>query len=430
MSERDRNQVGRVSRRNFLRTAGSVTLVGPASAVVAECALARQVSARLEEEKRPPNVPEVQISQAVCGAYLRDDFNSGRIDPAIWRTWVNDPGFRVEIDRGELCLRGTSAQLPEAELRKNAALLARYVGVYSQPRAQVDVHVAVGVKMPSGIASDPGAHVVNVHLCGVEPDCYAEVLFGKLESKPLEKWAKDYNGFRCPYQDARGWWFSITNQDPGRYWWRVSGRPLPELGDERTTFHDVLVTYDEPTRLSRGFVKAGERWVQLGEPEHVILGFSRVELKLTDPTPLFGTYREARFNDFRLYPNPKRNPIRFVVRAKAAPYRGPTLRVALYTPDRAHRVSEGYTDQDGIAYLSVSSPHWLAFPVSAMVRIFQGAREIGKASIEAQGVKGLYPGDVWEFDRSEVPHSAAAFTCLAAAPTGGLNDRARTLRNN
>jgi hypothetical protein len=319
MYEKDRNGGGSVSRRDFLRTAGFFPLISPASALAVESALARSASASREAEKCPQTPPDVQISQAVCGAYMRDDFNSGRIDPALWRIFVYDPGFRVEIERGELCLRGTSAKIPDAELRKNAGLLSRYVGVNSRPRGEVDVHVALRVKMPSGIASDPGAHVVNVHLCGVEPDCYSEVLFGKLESKPLETWVKEYSEVKRPYQDARGWWFAVINQDPGRYWWRVSGHALPELGDERTTFHDVLVTYDEPTRLSRGFVRAGDRWVELGEPEHVILGLSQVELKLTDPTPLFGTYREARFDDFRLYPNPKRNPIRFVVRVKGAP---------------------------------------------------------------------------------------------------------------
>jgi hypothetical protein len=55
----------------------------------------------------------VEISQAVCGAYSRDDFSGGAINPAIWETFVLDPGIRVEIDHGELCLRGTNAEIPE-----------------------------------------------------------------------------------------------------------------------------------------------------------------------------------------------------------------------------------------------------------------------------------------------------------------------------
>ena len=189
--------------------------------------------------------------------------------------------------------------------------------------------------MPSGISAEPGAHVVNVHLCGVEPDCYSEVLFGKLEAAAQEALMLEYGKRQVPYQDARGWWFGIINQDPGRFWWRVSGNPIPELGKERNQFYDVLVDYDESTRLSRGFLRLGEKWVQLGEPELVVRGVSKIELKLTNVTPLHGTYREARFDDCRLYPNPRNHPVRVIVKRQASPYLGPRLRVELRTAAEA-----------------------------------------------------------------------------------------------
>jgi hypothetical protein len=397
----DDDRPGRTfSRRYFLSTIARFRSIA-ATALVAESSF----SPILTVSKRPSRASQpvhVEISQAACGAYLRDDFSSGNINPAIWQTMLLDPGMRLEIDRGELCIRGTSAKIPYPELRANAGKLARYAGVTTRPIAPVDADVAVRVKVPSGIAPDPGAHVVCVHLCGIQPDCYSEVLFGKLESKPLEQWVREYMGARYRYRDARGWWFAISDQDPDpARWWRVSGGPLRELGDERVDFHDVLVTYDEPTRLSRGFLKIGERWVQLGEAERLVRGLSQVELKLTDPTPLFGTYREARFADFRFYPSPKRNPVRFVLKNKAAPYRGARLRVAFYTRDHTHRVSEAYTD-GGIASLSVDTPAWLAFPVSATISIFRGEREIARGIVDARGIKGLYPGDAWELDWSQV----------------------------
>ena len=366
-------------------------------------------------QKAPPNGPSrevvtepplVQIRQSACGALLRDDFNSSTINQAVWNASSQDPGVRVEIDGGELCLRGTSAPLSKDVLAENPGALYRYAGLYSRAFPQVDAALAVRVKMPSGISSEPGNHVVNVHLCGVHPDCYSEVLFGKVDAKVNEKNLKEYLGWEQRYQDARGWWFNIVNQEPGGYAWRVSGQPLAEQGNERERFYDVLVDYDEPSRLSRGFLKVGEQWVQLGKAESVIRGISVIELKITNVTPLHGAFREARFDDCRLYPNPRRNPIRFVVQEGGQPYRGPRLRVALYTQEGTRKVSEGETDQQGMGYLSVAESSWVAFPVSAMVRISQQGKEIARSIIEAKGVEGLYPSDVWVFDSRQIRRDA------------------------
>jgi len=397
----EENDERALTRRHFLwKVAG---LSPTAAAALGAANAFTGPPSRVSKAPGHPGAPvDVQITQAACGAYSRDDFSSGAINAAIWQTNTSDPGMRVEIERGELCIRGTCAKIPDAELRTNGGKFAHDIRVQSHPIAVVDADVAVRVKMPSGIAPDPGAHTVNVHLCGIQPDCYSEVVFGKLESKPMVEWGREYLHIQRLYQDARGWWFAIVDQDPGRYWWRVSGDPLPQLGDERENFHDVLVTYDEPTRLSRGYLKTGERWVQLGEAERVIRGLSRVELKIIDCTPLGGNYREARFADYRFYPNPKRNPARFVVRNDTEPYRGRRLRIGLYTRDHTHRVSEANTDEDGIAHLSVDTPAWLAFPVSAAISIFGGEREVARGAVDARGIYGLYPGDVWELDWSQV----------------------------
>jgi hypothetical protein len=127
----------------------------------------------------------IKVKQAACGAILRDDFNGPRLDPVRWTASSADPGIRVEVDRGELCIRGTSAEIPDSVLRKNLGVLSRYAGAYSNVFHQVDASLAVRVKMPSGISPEPGGHVVNVHLCGVRCDCYSEILFGECESAPM-----------------------------------------------------------------------------------------------------------------------------------------------------------------------------------------------------------------------------------------------------
>ena len=143
---------------------------------------------------------------------------------------------------------------------------------------------------------------------------------------------------------------------------------------------------------------------------------TQVELKTMDVTPLYGCYREAHFDDCRLYPNPRHNPVRFIavddypVRFPAvtgAPYGllypGPRLRVALYTADGVSKISEGYTDENGSVELPVDIPLWVAFPTAAMVRIYRGEYEVAGSSIKCRGVDGLYPGDVWVFDASQIP---------------------------
>ncbi len=157
----------------------------------------------------------------------------------------------------------------------------------------------------------------------------------------------------------------------------------------------------------------GERWVQLGKALPLFRSLTAVELKTINVTPLHGAYREARFDDCRLYPNPKRNPIRLVLTSANPklhqgpqnydlPYLGPKLRVALYSYDGSQRISEGHTDQNGMVLLSVDTLVWVAFPVSAMFRIFRGDEELARSRIEASGVDGVYPGDVWVLDTRQI----------------------------
>ena len=135
-----------------------------------------------------------------------------------------------------------------------------------------------------------------------------------------------------------------------------------------------------------------------------------------DVTPLYGAYREAHFDDCRLYPNPRYNPVRFIAvddhparfpSDTGAPYgllyHGPRIRVALYTADGVNKISEGTTDGKGMVDLSVATPLWVAFPAAATVRFFRGEYEVARSFIRSQGVNGLYPGDVWVFDVSQIP---------------------------
>jgi hypothetical protein len=135
---------------------------------------------------------KVQIRQVACGAIVRDNFNSGAIDSSVWHTMSLDPGIEVGIENGELVIRGTSARIADDVLRKNPAALCRYAGLYSRSFPQVDACLAVRVKMPSGISPEQGTHVVCVHLCGVQPDCSSEVVFGRMDEKVIADTIREY----------------------------------------------------------------------------------------------------------------------------------------------------------------------------------------------------------------------------------------------
>ncbi len=388
------------------------------STKVARLLIGAAAMTALLDTAHPSQVPQVRVYQAACGALLRDNFDAGVIDGNLWNVAVEDPGIRVTVESGELCIRGTSARIPEAVLSNKEVKLWRFAGLASRTFSQTDVVLAVRVKMPSGISNEPGLHGVSIHLCGVTPDTYPEVLFGKVEGKATEqilhRYAKDTPD-DVPYPDARGWFLGVINQDQGDDHYLISGQPMPQQGDEERNFHEVVVEYDGEQRLARAFLKLGERWVPLGKAEPLIRGLSQVELKLIDVTPLHGAYREARFDDCRLYPNPRHNPVRLIAvddhpkqfpALTGAPYgmryRGQRLRVALYTRDLGAKISEAYTDQYGMVDLSVYSPAWIAFPVSAVLRLFLAGKEIARATIEAHGIDGLYPGDVWVLDASQI----------------------------
>ena len=99
----------------------------------------------------------------VCGALLRDDFSGPSINTALWQPESFDEGVRVEIDDGELVIRGSGFPYTEEELWENPIRLQHCAGVWSDVYPQTDVALAVQVKIPSGIAEPPGSQVRSVH---------------------------------------------------------------------------------------------------------------------------------------------------------------------------------------------------------------------------------------------------------------------------
>jgi len=348
--------------------------------------------------------PLIPMQQVVCGALARDDFNSGKLDPRIWRTVISNPdGIQVEVDQGELCFRGTLDPVPKGQLPSK---FYQTTHVDTPPSRETDVCAAVRMKIPSGIAETPGYHAVKAHLCGLHPDTYAEVLLGRVDGPETGRLMKKYWGankeisrkypgaINIPPPDSEGWWFEVNNCDPmGAS--EVVGKPLALRGDERERFYEVLLTYDKPTGLASAQIKLDEGWTQIGHSEPIIHNLSWVELKYYNITETHGTYHEARFDDCRLYLNPKRHPVRFIATMEGAPYRTEPLRFVLLTHDGKTKIGEGLADETGLADVSVDSPEWFVFPQAALVHIYEGEKLIARSRIESNGVDGLYPHDVW-----------------------------------
>jgi hypothetical protein len=47
-------------------------------------------------------------------------------------------------------------------------------------------------------------------------------------------------------------------------------------------------------------------------------------------------------------------------------------------------------------------PNTWVYPVGALVELFQGDKKIAEGTIKAEGVEGLYPGDLWGLVLSEL----------------------------
>ena len=362
-------------------------------------------SVALNAEGEAPNeAPFLHLKQVVCGALVRENFNTVELDTDKWRVIISQPNsVGVDIDQGELRFSGTLVANEKLPLSSN---FHQTTHIDTGPFRERDVCMAVRMKNPSGVADTPGIHVINAHLCGIHPDTYAEILFGRIDGDERGEMMRRHWGINKrlrklypaaisgPHEGAEGWWLMVSDADP---WgaWKVIGEPIPPIGDEKDRFRDVLVEYDEPTSSASAFIKLDSGWVQLGHSHPMIRGMSFVEMKMYNITETFGTYHEARFDDCRLYPHPKRHPIRVILTEAGHPYPSPTLKFVLLTSDGKTKVSEGYTKDFGWVDLSVHTEAWVDFPQPALIQFYEGKEMKGQCKIESHDVEGLYPDDVW-----------------------------------
>ena len=127
------------------------------------------------------------------------------------------------------------------------------------------------------------------------------------------------------------------------------------------------------------------------------MNHSHVELKVDVAVP--DVRVEVDFDDVRLYPGPSRHPVTIVVdspldRTRTRPeYPIENLKVRLVEEDSKQVLGEGVTDEGGQAQVTLRSD--VIFPVAARIEVWDDLQMLATATIPREGVRGLYPSDVW-----------------------------------
>jgi hypothetical protein len=102
-------------------------------------------------------------------------------------------------------------------------------------------------------------------------------------------------------------------------------------------------------------------------------------------------------DDVRLYLNPAQNPAIIVVNSRIANGRSEPpigrLKVRVLEETSKELLGEGVTDEGGQARVKLKSD--LLYPVAAKIEVWDDHRAVLESTIPRNGVRGLYPGDVW-----------------------------------
>jgi hypothetical protein len=301
----------------------------------------------------------IAAEQYQCGALFRESFETPYLHPRRWRGFQADPGVTYAIKNGIVRVFGTEGE----EQNSNRLVSA---DVHSD-----DAVLVCGMRANT-LTPGQGKTMYRIHYCGRVPDRYAEVA--------LENYAGDLRW--------RFWCLPLGDRPEGP---KPVVATIPAGGVDLTRFHELMVERDGPTSSYRGYVHHAGEWRPIGQPVRTVGPFMKVELKWwVDP----GCPVDVEFTRCRVYPNPKRHPLRFFV---ANPWGiGQDTRLEVWTGDGKTLVGRAPLDGVGVARIPLDRAPWNAYPASAVLKLFRGRTEIGSATVEADGLSGLYPNDLWK----------------------------------
>jgi len=308
----------------------------------------------------------------LSGALLADSFDGTELDTRTWHRpgWMrNDPHLSVEVENGRLYISGISGPV-----RKHH----HYVGVLSNYFRETDVVLVARLRVQSSFEK-PGRIQHHVHLCtGDWPDFFTETMFGKIETGPPR-------------------WFSAYLDKL----WEYSGYSeyinptLSATGKEGTEWHEVVIVHENETNATQNYLVRAGGWKPIGPPHKLQMNHTHVELKVDVEVSDIRVRFEV--DDVRLYLNPAQNPAMIVVNSRIANGRPePPIsrrKVRLLEETSKELLGEGVTDEGGQARVKLKSD--ILYPVAAKIEVWDDRRAILESTIPRNGVRGLYPGDVW-----------------------------------
>jgi hypothetical protein len=325
--------------------------------------------------KSKKGVPVVNAHRMFLGALVADSFDGPALDAQTWHRpdWLvkNDPNLSVGIHEGHLRIAGVSRPTRGDH---------QYTGVLSTYFRETDVVLAARIRT-STLFDKPGRIRHLVHLCtGDWPDFFTEIDFGKLDTGP-PRWHNAYVNKIWEYSGYR----------------KYVNPTLPATGKEATDWNQVVIVHDGTTHAAQNYLVQAGAWKPVGPTHKIKMNHSHVELKVDVGVP--DVRVEVDFDDVRLYPNPARHPVTIVVhsplnKTRTAPaYAIEKLKVRLIEKDSKQLLGEGVTDEGGQAQVTLRSG--VLYPVAARIEVSNDEETLLTSSIPQEGVRGLYPSDIW-----------------------------------
>jgi len=307
------------------------------------------------------------------GSLLTETFDGPELDANLWLRpgWLveNHPNIGVKIENGHLVISGTSSGSGSHQ----------YAGIMSKNFRDTDVVLAADMQVQSPFNGE-GRIQHMVHLCNATPDFFSEIIFGKIAGNDPPCWHTAYL--------AKIWEYS----GHGEYLQPI----LPPTGTEATQWHTVVLVHDGATLKSQNYLVVNGQWVPIGPAPLIRYNHTLIELKVdvsTSNLPI-----RMAVDNVRLYPNPAHNPAMIVVTVDLAggrpKYPLRHQRVQIFEEDSNRLLGEGLCDEGGEACVILRSD--VLYPVTAAIKVWDGATLVGRGRIPCQGLSGLYPGGVWE----------------------------------
>jgi len=318
-----------------------------------------------------------RLSKSFDGAITADDFEGKDPDPKTWEIRTTDE-LKVFFEGGTLHIRGVWP--------KNPGSTGGMIGAFSKPgnnpraKGVLNAVMAARVKFnhewqQEGFDRSP---TMEFHFCGTGPDINMSI--GRSFRQGKTVW-----GF------GGGGGLGGTKKLPAS---QPDLAAIAALDDHQW---QTLFTFQRGDLASGYILGPDGKWLFVGWGT-TWLNSKRIELKLLHGTP--GYKCDVEFDDARLYPHPADNPVRVAVYVHDSndPRKSWPFQVRIVSEDSKRVLAEG-TGGPGGDLFDLTLPPDVLYPVAAKIQIIRGGPEGGldaELPIEQKGVRGLYPGDIWE----------------------------------